>query len=120
MSKRRTSVRIFLVDDTEAVRNILARTLRAAGHDVITLNEVQAARRLYIPHHFDLVISDNDCPGSGEGREWLLDLQDRGQKVLLISGKPVDDLRGLPFLEKPINGSELVATVARLVGSPKK
>ncbi len=65
---------ILVVDDDQAVRLLLSRTLIKQGHTVIEAADGQAAIRLFRSHTPDLVITDLVMPNK-EGLEMILELK---------------------------------------------
>jgi diguanylate cyclase (GGDEF)-like protein/putative nucleotidyltransferase with HDIG domain len=54
--------KILLVDDEEALRLLMGRQLRRAGHDVVTADDGQEALELLGREPFDLIVSDMKMP----------------------------------------------------------
>ncbi|MEZ5292032.1 MAG: response regulator [Vicinamibacterales bacterium] len=117
----RASASVLLVDDDDLVRDLVRRTLSAAGHRVETAACGLAALH---PRHgspLDVLVTDLAMPGLG-GVELARRLADRqpGLRVLFISGCPEGDLpRDLQyeFLAKPFETADLLAAIARLMGT---
>lgn len=107
--------RIMIVDDQLEVLKSHTRYLRTKDYEMITLNDVDTARRIYRPDEIALVVCDNDCPQHNSGRDWLKELQPN-QKVLLMSGKNVEDLGDLPLIAKPFRPSRLLARILEILG----
>jgi two-component system cell cycle sensor histidine kinase/response regulator CckA len=116
---RASSARILVVDDEPQVRAILARTLRAEGHDVIEAVDGSSAISCFeeMGGAIDLLLTDVVMPGIG-GRDLARELTRRspGLRVVWVSGHPRDvGLRNLPldhpFLQKPVPPDLLVDTV---------
>ncbi|MCL5882509.1 MAG: GAF domain-containing protein [Actinobacteria bacterium] len=55
--------KILLVDDEEAIRQVLAETLTSVGHEVETADNGEVALDLLKQKHFDCVVSDVKMPG---------------------------------------------------------
>lgn len=70
-SKRETSHNILIVDDDEAVREVLATLLQVEGHRCATAEDALTAIAMLSGAPFDLILSDLKMPG-GDGL-WLLD-----------------------------------------------
>jgi PAS domain S-box-containing protein len=120
--ERASSGRILVVDDEPQVRAILARTLRADGHDVIEAADGSSAIACFeeVGGAIDLLLTDVVMPGIG-GRELVRELTRRspGLPVVWVSGHPRDvGMRDLspddPFLQKPVAPDLLVDTVREL------
>jgi DNA-binding response OmpR family regulator len=107
------------VDDDEALLRVTARGLRAAGAAVTECSSAEAAMAEVDPGSFDVVVSDIDMPGLS-GVELVRVLRSRGLDVpvILVTGSPsigsaveAVELGAFKYLMKPMNLSQLVATV---------
>lgn len=105
------------------MRAILARTLRADGHDVIEAADGNSAIACFdeVGGVIDLLLTDVVMPGIG-GRELVRELTRRspGLPVVWISGHPRDvGMREVspdhPFLQKPVAPDLLVDTVRQVL-----
>lgn len=78
---------ILLMDDDEAVRNLLARALRESGYEVVEAGDGREGVRLFRTAPSDLVITDLVMPEK-EGIETILELRQDfpDLKVIAISG----------------------------------
>ncbi len=117
--------RILVVEDEDAVRAVVARTLQAEGYEVLGAREGKEALRELeeIGGAVDLVITDLVMPGMGGGQLGR-ELAQRYPSVplLWISGHPreAELPRNLPgkdhaFLMKPVSPDALVDTVNRIL-----
>ena len=107
---------ILFVEDEDAVRGLVTKVLRKAGHEVVDCSHIDEAEGAYAPGLYALVMADNDCPALGAGKKFLQRLQQgHGQQVLLMSGRQVDDADHLPFLAKPFLPSELMTKLDELL-----
>jgi CheY-like chemotaxis protein len=120
------------VDDNEDTLRVMARLLRASGHQVNTADSMLTAIEA-ASHPFDLLITDIGLP-DGTGWELLRRLRQRDGdgggvaeraevRAIAISGFSMDeDVRRsresgfLEHLAKPINPEDLEAAIARAVG----
>ncbi len=114
MSPRRPSV--LVVDDDEAIRDVVAEVLRDEGYEVVCAeNGVQALRELHKERHPDVVLLDLMMPVMS-GWEVLEQLQaDRELSripVVVVSAMHAPGAR--EHLAKPIDLERLLATVGRL------
>ena len=112
---------VLLVEDENGVRQLSKRILCNAGYRVLEAANGDEAERVFADHadSIDLVVTDVIMPGCG-GRELVtrLRVQAPTLRVLYMSGyteqvavhKTGID-RGLPFLEKPFTGADLVRQV---------
>ncbi len=117
--------RILVVDDEEAVRDLLARLLTHDGHVVTTASSGNEALPLAHDGPFDLIISDLRMPGMG-GQELYENLRAKGHslasRVLFITGDTVSsetrsflDKTGCPFLTKPFRVSDLRSAIDKVL-----
>jgi len=74
---------ILCVDDDASALLVLRATLDAAGHQVIPVNNAEAALKVLSRGGIDLVISDYQMPGRN-GLEFLGELSERGIDVPVI------------------------------------
>lgn len=79
--------RILLVEDDEAIRGILARTLVAAGHEVEEAWNGDVALAAYRKQAADLVITDLVMPEK-DGLQMIMELRklDPAVKIIAMSG----------------------------------
>ena len=121
---------ILVVEDSEQVRNLAARTLRSVGYDVIVAPDGRAALRQCetLPGPIHLVVSDVVMPvmGGEELAERLAIIRPT-TKILFMSGYTGTSFRRQPlldpqtnFLEKPFVMDDLLRKVRHLLdlGSP--
>ena len=111
---------VLVVDDEDAVRNVLTRMLNASGYVAASASTAASALKLFEEgQRFDLVICDQRMPGmSGDEcleRIWAIA---PGQRVLRVAGAAHDDDaapiapgRGTPVLVKPFTMERLLASV---------
>lgn len=119
---------ILVVDDEEMLRELLARALRAAGYTVLEASHGAEAWQLVeqAAAPIDLVITDVVMPEI-DGRELGRRLAQRAPTlpVLYISAYQVNDIfsrgapdRSMPFLRKPFEVGDLLASVRQLLEHP--
>lgn len=114
---------IFIVDDDEAVRDSLKLLLESHGCHVRDYGSTRDFFRDYRKEGRQCLILDHHLPGE-TGVEFL-ESDDGAQlhvPVILVTGGGDPALRtratkagALAYFDKPINDSELVATIFRLV-----
>ena len=115
--------RILVVDDNASVREVVMRTLRAAGHSVEEAGSGPEAMRVAetAEQPFEVLLTDLLMPGIN-GRELArrVSVLSPGIRVIYMSGYTDDQVirRGeLPenhgFLQKPFQRDELLAAIAR-------
>jgi two-component system, cell cycle sensor histidine kinase and response regulator CckA len=122
----RRLARLLLVDDDEAVRNVIATILRRAGHTVTATSDAKQALGAAeeLGDALELLITDVVMPGMG-GVELSRELQRRlpTLRVLLLSGYPGRDAQlrdgepGSDYLAKPVTPQELLDRIDQLLGS---
>ena len=123
------SARILLVDDDDAVRVSMRRTLAQDGHDVVEAESGDTAAALIedsVP--FDMLVTDVRMPGSRDGVAlascW--DEKAPGRPVLFVSGDTDNqlDLGSLgphqAVLHKPFRRASLQNAVQRLLGRVRR
>ena len=120
------SATILVVEDDEAVREIVVLHLRDFGYTVIEAGDgPQALRRAQEAGHLDMVLTDVVLPGAMRGKELVQHLGDisPGLKVLFMSGYTenaivhhgkLDD--GVQLLSKPFKRDQLARKVAEVLG----
>jgi PAS domain S-box-containing protein len=117
-------LRVLLVEDHPDTREVLARLLETANYAVKTASSVAAALQLADAERFDVVVSDLGLP-DGTGYDLMKQLRDRhGIKGIALSGYGMDQdqrrSREVGFLDhvvKPVNVSQLVAVIQRIVSA---
>jgi len=122
--------RLLLAEDDPNVASLMAQQLRAAGYDVtVALSGDQAVENVDGGETFDLLIADVVMSGELQGPDLARRFADRHRNpgVLFVSGysedvAPASEVIGLrhELLQKPVPEDDLLATVARLIGSKTK
>ncbi|MFO1078543.1 MAG: MASE1 domain-containing protein [Planctomycetota bacterium] len=126
LAARQVGVRVLLAEDEDMVRDLVARILRRAGHDVVPCHDgreaLAAAAR---PDRFDVLVTDTVMPNVG-GRELaqVLWAERPGLPVLFLSGYASDGVvpaagvaGAVEFLSKPFVADQLLDAVGRLVAN---
>ena len=118
---------VLLVDDEAMVRDLAARALRHRGWEVLAYDSAESALAAFEsgpPLALAAVISDVVMPGlDGPALVRRLRAQRPGLPAILISGYAQESLRaaliddGIAFLPKPYALKDLLALVARVIGS---
>jgi two-component system cell cycle sensor histidine kinase/response regulator CckA len=119
-------VTVLVVDDEPAVLNVAGRTLKRAGHQVLSAASGEEALNLAREHggRIELVLLDLVMPGL-TGPETLaqLDVVLPGIRVVTTSGYAEGQAaarfgsgRGVKFLQKPYRPDELLAVVREALG----
>ena len=91
--------RILVVDDEAAIRGLLDRALRERGHEVVAVNNGQAALEAVLTAEtpYDLVITNNCMPGM-EGQELIARIRAARPGLAIVH---LDDMSGPPDLDLP-------------------
>ena len=118
-------MRFLIVDDSNAMRMIMKRTLRQAGFDVAdagTAANPAEALEILKTETFDLILSDWNMPG-GTGIEFLRDLRAAGNdtKLGFVTSESSDAVRkeafdaGAEFIVvKPFDADKIGSAVSRV------
>ena len=109
--------RILVVEDDDATRYAIARTLDAAGFEVVQAHDFQDALPILEGKgQVDLLLVDLVMPGvNGFALARMGRMRRRDLKVVYVTGHddvPVHEAIG-PILRKPVMPETLVATVRR-------
>ena len=113
---------ILVVDDNDALRSVIERALKAAGHDVVTVANGKSALALMPALGFDLLVTDIVMPDM-EGLELirLMRKSNPAVRIIAMSGGgrgTAEDYLALAkkfgaaaTLEKPFNMEALTKTI---------
>ncbi len=120
---------ILVVDDDEAVRSVIRRSLERAGYGVREAGEGGAALKLLASAPADLVITDLVMPDM-EGIALILSLRKSHPKLPVIAMSGGGRMRPEGYLDiarncgaarilaKPFDVEDLIAMVQQLLGPP--
>src|SRR6185436_13250160 len=87
------NLRILIIDDDEAMREMLRATFWNYGHVAEAVDSAEAALEIFAPDRFDAVITDSFLPGMrGEQLARILKQQHGELPVILITGDPTAPL----------------------------
>jgi CheY-like chemotaxis protein len=121
--------RILVIDDEADMRALLDEMLRAGGHEVVLASDGRDGVAKYRINQADLVITDLFMPNQ-EGLETIVELRRDFPRVVIIamSGKTSASamlsiavrLGAVEVLIKPFQPAELLAAVARALGSESR
>jgi DNA-binding NtrC family response regulator len=113
---------ILVVDDEEAYRELLARILTKAGHEIVQAADGFGALSLLEKSKIDLVISDILMPGmNGYSLVSRLRAKWPSMAVILTTGFLSEDAArnmmngSVDFIPKPINPEKLIEMINRHV-----
>lgn len=121
--------RILIVDDEEAIRDLIKEVLLAQGHDFVLAEGGPQALEALRKHSVDLAIIDRNMPGL-TGIEVVqairLNPKTAKLKVLMCTGasvtKEIDEAFAAgadDYLLKPLNFQALLGKVAKALAAPK-
>jgi DNA-binding NtrC family response regulator len=121
-----TSKTVLVVEDDEALRRIVKKTLEMYGYTVIAAEDSVVANAFARSYGgiVDLLLADINLPGltGGEYASFLQDVNSN-LKVLYMSGAPSDGLvrqhlrsKTASFIAKPFTNQELVLAVKKALG----
>ena len=119
--------RILLIDDEDALREVLAMTLAQAGHLVIQAADGKTGVELFRVEPTDLVITDIIMPGQ-EGIETIVALRRALPKlpIIAMSGgtshsrfylEMADKLGAQRTLAKPFSATQLLGAVSAVLAA---
>ena len=82
--------KVLLVDDDDAVREMMTATLEQKGFDVVSANNVTAALKLIATENFDVLITDLHMPNPSDGFTVVSAMRHSQPNALtlLVSGYP--------------------------------
>ena len=114
-----TSARILVVDDEDALRDMLGDALRLSGFEVLEATDGSKALALLQKEKVDLIVSDVNMPGM-DGYEMLTQLRAQGDNtpaIMLTARRERQDVtKGLKlgaddYVTKPFGLEELILRV---------
>ena len=118
---------IIIVDDSDALREVLAAVLTARGHEVTQAGNGAEAKALFAENSYDLAVFDIYMPDA-DGLALLTDLREQGLTlpvVMMSGGRPgtpleqavaIADAYGADkVLFKPFGNQDLVDAVDELL-----
>jgi two-component system autoinducer 1 sensor kinase/phosphatase LuxN len=116
---------VLVVDDNEAVRDVLSRMLSFLGYDVTLAGNGLEARKLFLTGSYDLVITDLQMPlMNGWELSRLIKERSPNTPVMVVSGacdercwEEVDMNCVDAIIPKPFRLKEIEGTVRRLLNS---
>ncbi|MDB6138000.1 MAG: hybrid sensor histidine kinase/response regulator [Verrucomicrobiaceae bacterium] len=114
-------LRLLLVEDNEATRQVLTRLLVRHGHQVVSAGTLQEALTAFQAGSFDVVVTDLGLP-DGSGFELMREVQNRGRcHAIALSGYGMEqDLRQsreagfFAHLVKPVRIEQLLQLIEQL------
>jgi len=124
-TKKTKKADILIVDDEDAIRELLAEMLKISGHKVFSVSDGEKAVDLCESKKFDIVFMDIMMPGiSGVESVKKIKVADGKPRIVFITGLNIDDkdkdkieLPGHSFVKKPFKFSEINQIVNRLLNN---
>ncbi|NDJ51599.1 MAG: response regulator [Chloroflexi bacterium] len=118
--------RILIVDDKQAVRELVSVTLEVGPYDILTAEDGQQALDIAYQDHPDLILLDIQMPGQYDGLDVCRQLkqdpitQDIYIVMLTAKGQPQDQQAGLEagaedYFVKPFSPLELIDLVEQVL-----
>jgi DNA-binding response OmpR family regulator len=120
VSESSTASRILIVDDEPAICRIITRSLQSKGFEATSISEVAELRNAVSEGPYDAVLLDRSVhQDDGTSLVPLLRELLPAAKILFFTGEYVDadqlqEVDGV--VQKPANGTELVAAIQRALG----
>jgi DNA-binding response OmpR family regulator len=115
------SNRILIIDDEEFIRDTVSKTLKGAGFETITANDLEQASKHIQKEKVDLIICDIMLPHLG-GFELVDRIKDDPERknipVIILTGMENDVLkttvsRANAIIRKPFNSKQLLEEVKK-------
>jgi DNA-binding response OmpR family regulator len=115
--------RVLIVEDEDAIREVIGLNLRMAGYEVSEASSAERALELFAQTGFDVAVLDIMLPGmNGFSLCETIRRDHAGVGIIMLSAKALetDKIRGLSigaddYMTKPFSVSELLARVDALV-----
>ena len=114
---------VLIVDDDEAVRNMLHKVIRTAGIEAEGAGSGEEALRMIAGSTYDLILMDINMNGM-DGFETIREIRKKGisTPIIIISGRQEDydtlyglDIGADEYITKPFNPVTLAAKVKALI-----
>jgi EAL domain-containing protein (putative c-di-GMP-specific phosphodiesterase class I) len=115
---------ILVTDDDASIRNLMARFLRKAGHEVLLAENGAEALQIYLSRPVDLIVSDISMPQM-DGVTLLRRVREHNEDIpfILLAGAPSADtaihalrFHATEYLPKPVGHQQLLDTVNHALG----
>lgn len=119
-------MKILVVDDERAMRDLTAHVLRSAGHEVTVAVHGEEALKI-LPKDFELILTDLDMPGHISGTDLTRRVRaEHPIDVIIMTGYPdltsaIQAVRGgaYDYLVKPFSPDTLLMAVDRCAAQRK-
>jgi DNA-binding response OmpR family regulator len=113
---------ILVVDDEQAIRELISVILRSAGHQIIGASNGMEGIALFrsSPERFDLILTDLQMPVmNGHQLIQLARETNLHAKIICMSGYTDESIpAGTKFLQKPFQPAVLLARVNEVLNQP--
>lgn len=119
MSTKPMEKKVLVVEDDDAIRDMIVFNLKRSGYDVVEAGDCQTARVRIADHRPDLLLLDwmlPDTSGVEFARSLNRDELTRGIPVIMLTARSTEDdkVRGLDagvddYITKPFSARELLA-----------
>jgi len=108
--------RVLIVEDSQAIGDLMTHVLRAAGHEVVHVTTVASALATLEQERFGVVIADLRLP-DGRGEDIVAAIRARGeQTAIIVASGEAAVINGVDaVLMKPFSNEELKAGIHRAV-----
>lgn len=112
--------RIILIDDDELLRNTVARSLTASGHQVSVAGNGFDGVKLFRQNSADVILTDLNMPHGGLPTIRVLRAEFPTLPIIAMSGNPTNlDMAGAigasRILSKPFTPTELNAAITEVL-----
>lgn len=111
----------LIVDDEPSIRALIEVTLEMEGYETVSAADGLSALELAATRHPDVVTLDIMMPDM-DGWDVARSLQSSGIPIVIVSGKPLDELEHSPdrslasaVLVKPFDFASFVAVVGEVI-----
>lgn len=119
--------RILVVDDEDAIVQLVSYNLRRSGYDVVTAGDGEEALRIFRAERPDLVVLDVMLPGA-DGFEVCKEMRKESDLPILMltaRGEEIDRVVGFEigaddYVSKPFSPRELVGRVKAILRRSRK
>jgi DNA-binding response OmpR family regulator len=117
--------RVLIVDDDDSIRDFISMALSDRGYEVATAPDGGVALEMMASFRPDIVLLDMRMPAMDGWAFSSVYRETRSPRVPVVvltaardAGASAAEIRADAFLAKPFDLSDLLALVARLLGTP--
>lgn len=108
---------ILIIEDDDAIRDLLAINLNIVGYDVLIAEDGEKGKAVFLNNHVDLILLDVMVPKI-DGFELIKDIKKEDIPVIFITAKNtvMDKVKGLrlgadDYITKPFEAIEVIARI---------